>query len=526
MSIDLYSIIETELCKLKTIRKAEIKIFSSSIFFVCFYTDTDSIPAASLVGTGAAQRFNVYFSLLGSAMKSASSVIRNRPSRLLRLVPGMLSGLQHDASAFPAPVRRLLASSFIFVIGRAFALPVMVLFLTRQFGLSQHAIGWILGGSMLVATVSGVFSGYLADRMPKPRLMAWACVLVALSSVLLSLAAYAWLAFLMLALIESALVLRSIALKSMLADYLSPAERARAFSMNYLLINLAFALGPLFGTWLFGWNMAAPLWIAAGFALLASWLVQNLAVSVPADAALQRSAVVAPARFSDTLRDLRQDRRLLLFTIASMLTSFVFGRFITGYLSQYLISSRGVEAAAELLPAMLMVNTIGVVGLQYLIGKRIQAQSFLRWISLGITMYMLGLAGFMFADQRWQWMLATALFTVGEVIVIPCEFLCIDMIAPPAQRGSYYGVQSLATLGTALNPVVSGYLLTHFSAHSMFMALISAALAGLLCYVLGMRARPRCAVIPAPPSKMLSSARPRAAQRMAGTAVRTLRGFF
>ncbi|MBC3934059.1 MFS transporter [Undibacterium sp. CY7W] len=462
-------------------------------------------------------------------MKSASSVNRHRLDRmspLRRLLSGMRSGLQHDVLAFPAPVRRLLASSFVFVIGRAFALPVMVLFLTRQLGLSQHAIGWILGGSMLVATASGVFSGYLADRIPKPRLMAWACVLVALSSLLLSLTAYAWLAFLMLALIESALVLRSIALKSMLAEYLSPVERARAFSMNYLLINLAFALGPLFGTWLFGWALAAPLWIAAGFALLASWLVQNLAVTAPADAALQRPAAVAPARFRDTLRDLRQDRRLLSFTIASMLTSFVFGRFITGYLSQYLISSQGVQAAADLLPAMLMVNTIGVVGLQYLIGKRIQAQSFLRWISMGIMMYVLGLTGFMFADQRWQWMLATALFTVGEVIVIPCEFLCIDMIAPPAQRGSYYGVQSLATLGTALNPVVSGYLLTHFSAHSMFMALISAALAGLLCYVLGMRAQARGSAKPVAPGKVLCSACPRAEQRMASTAVRSLRGFF
>jgi hypothetical protein len=43
---------------------------------------------------------------------------------------------------------------------------------------------------------------------------------------------------------------------------------------------------------------------------------------------------------------LRSDRILLLFTLASILTSFVFGRFISGYLAQYLIAVYGAQQAA------------------------------------------------------------------------------------------------------------------------------------------------------------------------------------
>jgi hypothetical protein len=32
----------------------------------------------------------------------------------------------------------------------------------------------------------------------------------------------------------------------------------------------------------------------------------------------------------------------------------------------------------------------------------------------------------------------------GEIIVVPCEYLFIDLIAPASQRGAYYGVQTLA----------------------------------------------------------------------------------
>ncbi|MFZ6744919.1 MFS transporter [Undibacterium sp. JH2W] len=382
---------------------------------------------------------------------------------------------------FPNAVIRLLCSSFVFVMGRAVALPFMALYLTEHLALNQQVIGWILGGSIFFSTLFSLYAGYLADRLSKNFLMKTAGVVVAICTVSLTVAPNAWTVLLALMCIESALTLRGISLKATLADLLPPEQRAKAFSFNYMLINVAFSLGPLLGAWLFAIKLTGPLWLAAGFSLLASQVLGKPAVTNKVSAEIKSS----PAGFKATMRVLRSDRRLVLFSMGSVLTSFVFGRFVSGYLSQYLIVSQGAQAAAQLLPFILISNAVTVVLLQYPVGKLMQQKYLFRWVSLGATLYAVGLFGFMHASTAMSWVVATLVFTVGEVIVIPCEYMFIDMIAPADKRGSYYGAQSLAMFGAALNPVVCGFLLAHFHSDVMFWVLISAALLGVLMYFAG-----------------------------------------
>ncbi|MFZ6719125.1 MFS transporter [Undibacterium sp. Ji49W] len=393
---------------------------------------------------------------------------------------------------FPSTVIRLLLSSFVFVMGRAVALPFMALYLSDSLGLDQQAVGWIMGGSIFFSTLFGLYAGYLTDRLDKRRLMMFACIAVALCSLLVTVSAFALAALLALACIESALTLRSIALKAMLADLLPPDQRPRAFSMNYMLINMAFAIGPVLGAWLFAYQVAAPLMISAIFSLMASQIVGYQArdniTQTPATVPAVADTRLKPG-FGSTLASLKNDRRLIFLTLGSVLTSFVFGRFVSGYLSQYLILSRGTQATAKLIPYILITNAVTVVVLQYPVGKLMQQKYLFRWVTLGVSLYALGLLGFMQADSVISWVMATLAFTLGEVIVIPCEYLFIDMIAPADKRGSYYGAQSLATFGAAFSPVVCGFLLAHFRSAVMFWTLITAALMGVVLYYAGTRAR-------------------------------------
>lgn len=389
-------------------------------------------------------------------------------------------------SRFPATVIRLLFSSFVFVMGRAVALPFMALYLHEHLGINQQTIGWVLGGSIFSSTLFSLYAGYLADRLSKNFLMKLAGVVVAVCTASLTIAPNAWTALLALMCIESALTLRGISLKATLADLLPPEQRPKAFSLNYTLINVAFALGPVLGAWLFAIKVSGPLWLAAGFSLLASQVLGKPATAVKATSETKSS----PAGFTATMRVLRSDRRLILFTMGSVLTSFVFGRFVSGYLSQYLMISQGTQATAQLLPFILITNAVTVVVLQYPVGKLMQQKYLFRWVSLGATLYAVGLLGFMHAGSALSWVLATLVFTVGEVIVIPCEYMFIDMIAPADKRGSYYGAQSLAMFGAALNPVICGFLLAHFQSDVMFWVLISAAMLGVLLYFAGSRSKP------------------------------------
>jgi predicted MFS family arabinose efflux permease len=196
---------------------------------------------------------------------------------------------------------------------------------------------------------------------------------------------------------------------------------------------------------------------------------------------------VAAPNFRQTLSILRSDRRLIYFTIGSALGAVVFGQF-TGYLSQYLITTANAEFAYQVIGVVMIVNACIVIALQYLFSKGMRQDNMLRWLALGTLFFVLGLIGFLLAGQSlWLWAVAMAIFTLGEIIVIPVEYLFIDFIAPAHLKGSYYGVQSLSNLGGAINPIMCGFLLSYTPPPVMFLVLIAAALFSLLFFFLGHR---------------------------------------
>ncbi len=112
---------------------------------------------------------------------------------------------------------------------------------------------------------------------------------------------------------------------------------------------------------------------------------------------------------------------------------------------------------------------------------------------MGVALFIAGLIGFSLADGLLGWCVAMFVFTLGEMIIYPSEFLFIDTIAPDALRGSYYGAQNLAAFGGAMSPVICGYLLINAAPTSMFYALGAlTALGGTLCFLSGRRVAGSC----------------------------------
>lgn len=90
-----------------------------------------------------------------------------------------------------------------------------------------------------------------------------------------------------------------------------------------------------------------------------------------------------------------------------------------------------------------------------------------------------------------------AIFSFGELIVIPVEYMFIDFIAPENMKGSYYGMQNLSNLGGAINPVMCGFLLSYAAPSVMFIALIAASAGGLVFFWMGHRLAANTARAPA-----------------------------
>jgi MFS family permease len=183
---------------------------------------------------------------------------------------------------------------------------------------------------------------------------------------------------------------------------------------------------------------------------------------------------------------LRADRKLVLFTVGGILSMVVYGPLLT-YLSQYLVITRSPEAAYRTASFVSAANAAVVISLQYVVGSRIKKEHLLTWLTWGMGAFALGLFGLSLSTALPLWVIAIVVFTLGEIIIVPAEYMVIDALAPPRLRGSYFGVQNLIYLGVAIGPILCGLLLGHLQASVMFHALIAVTMLSWLFYFQGCR---------------------------------------
>ena len=152
-----------------------------------------------------------------------------------------------------------------------------------------------------------------------------------------------------------------------------------------------------------------------------------------------------------------------------------------------MVSIHDPAEVARLVGYLVTTNALTVIALQYLIGRRIARQHLMPWLMAGMAMFVAGLLGFTLAGSALAWCLAMLVFTLGEIIVIPAEFMFIDLIAPEHLRGIYYGAQNLSNLGAGLGPMLVGLALGYMAPAAVFYLLIGSVLLAAVFYWLGTR---------------------------------------
>ena len=381
---------------------------------------------------------------------------------------------------YPGTVKLLLSASLVLTLARAVTLPYLVIYLSSHFGLSVADVGLVIGSSLIVGSLLSLYGGFLVDRVSSYRLILACSAVFALGFLGTFLARDLWLFYLCLVVINLAYAVIDIAAKSGFGRLLAPAERSSVFSIKYTLSNIGYAVGPLLGAGMARLDISWPFLLSAGLGagfcgVYWRWGDRTLQVL---DTSRPPGAFLAMGKL------LLKDRRLVCFTLGGLLSAVVFGQF-TAYLSQYLVVTTTPEFAYQVISALVTTNAIMVISLQYLIGRKISQRQLNLWLAAGLSLFLLGLGGFALSTSVMLWVLSMAIFTVGEIIVFPAEYMFIDHIAPAPLRGLYYGAQNLSNLGAALGPVLCGIVLASQPAHFIFYMLGVFVVAGGVFYFVG-----------------------------------------
>ncbi|KAA8717730.1 efflux MFS transporter YdeE [Morganella psychrotolerans] len=374
----------------------------------------------------------------------------------------------------------LLASSFLITIGRGATIPFMAIYLSRQYGMAVDQVGIALTVALTTGVLFSLGFGIIADKFDKKRYMLVSILVYIAGFIAIPLTHNIALVVVFFSLVNCAYSVFATVLKAYFADTLPPARKTKVFSLNYTFVNMGWTVGPPVGTALLMYSANLPFWLAACSAAFPVLFIQRFVRSVPPSAATGSGTTWQPSV-------MLHDKALLWFTLSAFMGSLVFGSFST-CISQYVLTVADSTLAEKVIGVVLPVNAAVVVSLQYMVGRRLRQENLKKLMTLGTLFFMGGLAGFMMAGSNLVfWGLAAFVFTLGELIYAPGEYMLIDGIAPDGMKSSYFSAQSLGWLGGAFNPLFTGGVLTSFPPDTLWLMLIGVSAGAWLCMMRGLR---------------------------------------
>ncbi|WP_019122069.1 MFS transporter [Brevibacillus massiliensis] len=266
--------------------------------------------------------------------------------------------------------------------------------------------------------------------------------------------------------------------KALMSDLTPPEKRFRLFSLRYWSGNVGFAVGPLVGGFL-GLSGSPLPFVMTGVAyLLFTCVVYRLAAGIDEPTGAEAEPLER-LTLPWAWKTVRGDRVLLLFILGGVLTMTVHGQ-MSVTLSQYVKAN--FHDGIKLFAVLMSVNSLAVILLQYPLSKWAEGRSYLLSICWGSVLFAAGEMGFALSQSAAWLIVSMVVFTLGEILVVPAEYIMLDEIAPEGMRGTYYGAQTFAELGNFLGPWLGGLILAAYGGSAMFLAMGAVALAAILFY--------------------------------------------
>ncbi|WP_052045602.1 MFS transporter [Cedecea neteri] len=381
----------------------------------------------------------------------------------------------------------LLISSLLLTIGRGLTLPFMTIYLSREYHMALKDIGLAITVALVAGVLFSLWFGILADKFDKKKAMLLAIVIFFGGFAVIPLVHHAGLVVLFYSIINCSYTVFSVVVKAWFSETLDISLKPKIFSLNYTFVNVGWTVGPPIGTFVVMYSTNLPFWLSAMTALLPILMIARYVKSLP----VSTSAADVEDKVLPSPRMMLRDKQLMWFTTSAFLGSMVYGAF-AGCLSQYAIVIGDTGLAEKVVSVVLSVNAIVVVAFQYFLGKNIRPDNIKKMMFFGTLFFVCGLGGFMISGTNlWLWGLSSLVFTIGELIYAPGEYMLVDNIAPSGLKSSYFAAQQLGWLGGACNPLVTGLLLSWLPPYMLFVVLMGTILLAYYAIVIGMNTPPR-----------------------------------
>lgn len=322
------------------------------------------------------------------------------------------------------------------------ALPFLVLYLTEGRRWTEAEAGTAMMVYGLGCLVASPLAGRLADRLGHARVLQHSLWLSGAALLLLPFASARWLLFPLIfawAAFTQAFWPSAMAL---LTTLVAPEQRKAAFALHRAAVNLGMAVGPATGGFIAHHSFRWVFW-TDGLSTLASGLLLMLLlgrVDPPPTPAPAHAAADSPWR----------DGRLIGLLLSLVPAFLVFFQ-IEGAFPLWV--ARDLGHGKPFFGLLFTVNTVIIVFSEVGLNVAMARWPHGRQMALGALAYAVGFGLTGLAFSKGLLIGTVAIWTFGEMVLLPSASDAVASLAPESRRGEYMGLYALTfSLALAVGP--------------------------------------------------------------------------
>ncbi|TCO45500.1 putative MFS family arabinose efflux permease [Kribbella antiqua] len=347
-----------------------------------------------------------------------------------------------------APWSGLSPAVWILVVARtvnrigAFTLPFLGVVLTVEFGASLTETGLIVALFGAATIPSRLLGGQLADRLGRRRTIVLGLTGCAVAQLWIAVSTQLWSAVVATLLLGLAFEIYEPPSQATIADVTEPVDRPRAYGLLGAAMAAAGVLAGLLAAAVSHWDLR---WLFVADALSCLACAALVAKALPADIRRHREQA-APAVW--------RDRRLVLLLVSGTVFATVYMQLIIG-LPLTLLEQGLPKSGTGFILAVSAVTLI--VGQRLL---RVRHLDDFRAMTVGYILLAAGLAVTAFSQSLTAFLIATLLWSLGDLFLLTRYLTLASGLAPDHARGRYLAVFGLSWgVATTIAPLTVTQLL-------------------------------------------------------------------
>lgn len=360
--------------------------------------------------------------------------------------------------------------------------PFLTMFLTYRIGINVGAVGIIVAVNAALGLLGTMLGGKLIDSIGRKKVL----VVFGLAAAI----GYGACAFVT----NPITIIAILMVSSFVAGFSHPVystittdltegeQRSAAFSLNYMAMNIGFSVGPLLAGFLYENYL---MWFFLGDAITTFISIVLVSIFVPEtkptkeEMEKSKTKTYERAEEGNLLDALIKRPTLLLFSFIIVIYFIVFSQFTFGLSIQ--VGDVFKNNGPTIFGSLMTVNAVMCSIITVFITSATKNIKAALCISMGGLFYAVGFGMMFFIDAYYMFIISTATWTVGEILVATNTSVYIANHTPITHRGRFNSIfPIIRKLGFMIGPMMAGFYVKHTNIRNLWIMVAILALMGSL----------------------------------------------